>query len=310
MTTGSLDCVVIGGSYGGLSAALTLGRSMRNAVVLDEGLACNRFAPHSQNFLLTMVPFRERLPHWEKSKFKTSTRRSSLSKVVLPPFPKRPNVCFEITTEAGSKYESKNVIFATGIKDQMPDIPGFVDCWGVSVIHCPYCHGYEYHSQSTGILCLPGADLHIIPMVRNLTPDCKVFAHGKEFSEEEKTTFARNGKELLTSPVKEIQHENGKVKQVVLEDGTTVPLKALYAPTPFEVNGKSLMEELGCDMDDKGYLKVDGFQKTSVDGVLGCGDCTTMLRQVSTAVFGGNIAGVVVNNGLSFGDFASRDEKN
>ena len=123
--------------------------------------------------------------------------------------------------------------------------------------------------------------LHIIPMVRNLTPDCKVFAHGKEFSEEEKTTFARNGMELLTSPVKEIQHENGKVKQVVLEDGTTVPLKALYAPTPFEVNGKSLMEELGCDMDDKGYLKVDGFQKTSGAIVQPC--CVRYRRQFSEA---------------------------
>ncbi|WP_286827854.1 FAD-dependent oxidoreductase, partial [Maribacter sp. UBA4516] len=45
------DVIIIGGSYAGLSAAMSLGRSLRNVLIIDGGKPCNRQTPHSHNFI-------------------------------------------------------------------------------------------------------------------------------------------------------------------------------------------------------------------------------------------------------------------
>src|SRR5699024_6203085 len=85
---------------------------------------------------------------------------------------------FEINTQSEDIFHSKKLIFATGIKDQLPNIPGFAECWGISVIHCPYCHGYEYRHQKTGILANGEDAFHVISLVNNLTVKLIILIHG------------------------------------------------------------------------------------------------------------------------------------
>src|SRR5690606_39630100 len=86
---------------------------------------------------------------------------------------------FEITTSTNHRFTAKKLIFATGIKDVMPDTKGFAECWGISIIHCPYCHGYEYRNQKTGIIANGAKAFHLASLVHNLTDKVTVLTSGK-----------------------------------------------------------------------------------------------------------------------------------
>ena len=311
----AVDCVIVGGSYGGLSAALALGRSLRRVVVVDEGLPCNRYTPHSQNFLTRDGSAPSEIAAIGKQqiqeKYKTvdfvQGRVSSVKKSDTAPL----TCSFEVTTRDGDIFEAKKILFATGVKDIFPNIPGFAECWGKSVIHCPYCHGFEYHSEATGMLLRGDITMHMAPMIRNLTPNLKIFGNGQILSdvllEEEMAQLETNGIEIISSPIKELQHDgSGYLENVILDDGTSIPLKAMYAALPVEVNAKTIMDELGCEFNDGGYLAVNTMQKTNVPGIFGCGDATTMLRSVAYSVSSGNIAGALINMELSGEAFAAQ----
>jgi thioredoxin reductase len=45
------DVVIVGGSYAGLSAAMTLGRSVRKVLVIDNRQPCNKTAPQAHNLI-------------------------------------------------------------------------------------------------------------------------------------------------------------------------------------------------------------------------------------------------------------------
>jgi thioredoxin reductase len=306
------ECAIVGGSSGGLSAALSLGRSLRRVVVIDSGLPCNRHAPHSQNFFtrdgtppseILAIGKQQILDKYKTVDFVEGTVTSIKTS--------NEGTTFDVATSTGDCFQSKKVLFSPGVKDVFPEIPGFAECWGKSVIHCPYCHGYEYHSQDTAILVTkPPHAVHLAPILRNLTPSVKIISNGKDpteiFSAEDLDRFEKNGIKVLSSSVTEIQHDgNGHLTTVVLNDGTYVPLKVLYASPAFELNGRNLMEELGCKFTDDGYLSVDNFQKTTVSGVFACGDCTTFFRSLSYSVNGGNIAGAMINMELSGEEFAA-----
>lgn len=307
----SVDCVIVGGSYGGLSAALCLGRSLRQTVVIDEGLPCNRFTPHSQNFLtrdgfnpaeIASIGKQQIMDKYKTVEFQqdrvVSIQKKSTENEIYP---------FEVKTASGNSMESKTLIISTGVTDIFPqDIPGFAECWGKSVIHCPYCHGYENKSQPTAIFMPKAKAIHMIPLVRNLASEVKVISDDT-FDENELALFEKNGVQVMPSPIQEIQHENGHLSAVMLKDGTELKVKALYAGIPFEVNAKNIIQdELGCEFDEHGFVKVDGMQKTTVDGVYAVGDATTMFRTVANAVHGGNKAGALINMGLCQKEFASK----
>lgn len=308
--TAAVDCVIIGGSYAGLSAALVLGRSLRNTIVIDEGLPCNRFAPHSQNFLThdgsppseiaelgrQQIQAKYKSVHFVNDRVESATLSSSSS-------------LFELTTLNGDTIEARKIIFASGVKDIFPDIPGFAECWGKTIIHCPYCHGFEFQSQPTGLFMNANVAAHMAPIVRNLTPDVTLFCSDTSgFSEEQLNLIQANQIPIITSPITEFQHDNGQLIGVVVEDGREIALKTLYAHIPFELNCKAMMESLGCTFTDHGFISINDMQKSTsstVPGIFACGDATTMFRSVANAVRGGNIAGAVANMELCAADFTA-----
>ena len=140
MKRNHFDVIIIGGSYSGLSAAMSLGRSLRQVLVIDSGLPCNKQTPHSHNFITqdgekpAVISAKAKL---QVDIYKTVQFFNGLA---VKAFKK--NKGFEITTESGDVFTSRKVLFATGVKDLLPEINGFAECWGISVLHCPYCHGY------------------------------------------------------------------------------------------------------------------------------------------------------------------------
>lgn len=293
----NFDVIIIGGSYAGLSAAMALGRSLRNVLIIDSGLPCNRQTPHSHNFITQdgekpgVIARKAKLQvlNYDTVKFYNDLAVSG----------RKIENGFEITTRSGDVFEGKKLVFATGIRDIMPDIKGFAACWGISVIHCPYCHGYEYRGQKTGIMANGERAFHIASLVSNLADKVTVLTSGKaDFDIKQTAKLSKHNISITEKEIIEIRHKNGNVKNVVFSDGTKESFNAVYAAIPFAQHS-DIPVALGCELTEQGHIKVDMFQKTTIRGIFACGDNAGMMRSVAYAVAAGNMAGAMVNNEIT-----------
>ncbi|WLD23099.1 NAD(P)/FAD-dependent oxidoreductase [Flavobacterium dauae] len=295
------DVIIIGGSYAGLSAAMALGRSMRNVLIIDSGKPCNRYTPHSHNFITHdgSVPgeiaakAKEQVLKYDTVKFYQGMAVSG----------KKTENGFEIAIDSGEKFSSKKLVFATGVKDIFPDIKGFQDCWGKTVIHCPYCHGYEFKGAKTAIIANGERAFHMATLINNLTNKLTIITQGKhDFKEEQLIKLQKNKIQIIEKEVAEIQHQNGEIKNLIFKDGTKEDFDAAYAAIPFEQHS-DIPKSLGCEITEMGHIKVDLFQKTTIPGIYACGDNSSPMRSVANAVATGNLTGAMVNNEITVEQF-------
>ena len=287
------DVIIIGGSYSGLSAAMALGRSLRETLVIDSGKPCNEQTPHSHNFLT----------HDGSSPAKISTiAKNQVEEYDTVEFydgkavsAQKTDFGFEIQTENGETFKSKKIIVATGIIDEVPHIKGFKESWGISLIHCPYCHGYEYKGKKTGIIANGDKAVHIASLVKNLTENVTIMTRGKaNFTSEQLEKLKNNQIDIIEKEISELKNENGYVKSLVFDDGKEIDFEAVYGAFPFQQHS-DIPKDLGCEFTEMGHIKTDMFQKTNVPGLFVCGDNSSMMRSVSNAVMTGNVAGAMVN---------------
>lgn len=288
------DVIIVGGSYAGLSAAMALGRSLRRILIIDSGKPCNRQTPHSHNFLthdgdtpaeISTLAL-EQVLAYNTVELK---RGLALSAKQLE------NNGFDITVNNGETYTAKKLVFATGMYDEMPAIKGFAECWGISVLHCPYCHGYEVKGLETGIVANGDMAYEFAKLISNWTDKLTVFTNGTSTLKAEQTAKLKTkGIALVTKEIAEVEHENGKVCSLQFTDGSKQTINAIYA-RPAMKQHCPIPEQLGCEITEQGLLKVDGFQKTTVKGVYAAGDATSPLRAVAAAVASGNFAGAALN---------------
>lgn len=293
MNTTEYEVIIIGGSYSGLSAAMALGRSLRKTLVIDSGKPCNEQTPHSHNFLTQdgKSP-KEIAESAQKQVNEYETVHFHKGKAVDA---KKSENGFEITTEKGEKFHSKKLIIATGLVDEVPDIKGFKESWGISLIHCPYCHGYEYKGKKTGIIANGDKAVHISSLVKNLTEDVTILTQGKSnFTEEQIEKLKRNNIQIIEHEISELKHDNGIVESIIFSDQTEMKFEAVYGAFPFHQHS-DIPKNLGCEFTEFGHIKTDQFQKTNIPGIFVCGDNSSMMRSVSNAVMTGNVAGAMVN---------------
>ena len=297
----NFDVIIIGGSYSGLSAAMALGRALRNVLIVDSGTPCNRQTPHSHNFITQDGEE----PHVIAEKARHQVLQYPTVKLInaLAESGSKTENGFSITTDASETFEAKKLVFATGLKDNMPNIKGFVACWGISVIHCPYCHGYEVKHEKTGIFANGDVAFHYAQLINNWTKDLTIFTNGASTLTSEQTEkIARNNIQIIEKEIAELDHKDGHLKQLLFKDGSRHELKAIYHRAAFEQQCK-IPQELGCELNEQGLFKVDMLQKTTVEGVFACGDSASPMRSVAYAVAAGNIAGAALNNGLTEAEF-------
>ena len=297
------DVIIIGGSYAGLSAAMALGRAIRTVLVLDNGKPCNAQTPHSHNFLtqdgktpkeIASVA-KEQVSQYETVNFVDDTAVAAT----------KTNNGFQIRTAKGDIFETKKIIFASGVKDEFPNIEGLAECWGISVIHCPYCHGYEVRNQTTGIFANGEMAYEFAKLIWNWSKDLTLFTNGKStLSAAQTETLQSRQINIVEKEIVKVSHQNGQLEHLVFTDGTTQNLDALYAKLGFK-QSTDLPLNLGCEFNENGYIKVDMMQKTTVEGIFACGDNTSMMRSVANAVYSGNMAGVVASKELIAEEFNS-----
>ena len=287
------DVIIIGGSYSGLSAAMSLGRSLREVLIIDSGNPCNIQTPHSHNFItqdgktpkeISSIA-KKQVEKYETVKFFTGLATSG----------NKTDKGFKIKTQSGDTFTAKKIIFATGVKDIMPNIKGFADCWGISVIHCPYCHGYEYSNNKTGILANGDMGFEMSKLISNWTKDLTLFTNGKSTLTVEQTEkISKRNINVIEKVIEYFEHNNGQLENIHFKDGSTFSVKAIYARPAFEQHCL-IPEQLGCELTEQNYIKIDAFQKTTIYGISACGDNTTALRSISNAVAMGSLSGVMAN---------------
>ncbi|RTE53357.1 NAD(P)/FAD-dependent oxidoreductase [Arenibacter aquaticus] len=297
MENQAFEVIIIGGSYAGLSAALSLGRSLRKVLVIDSGKACNQQTPHSHNFLTQDGKTPKEISLIAKQQVTQYNTVSFLNDLAV--HGQKTPIGFDIQTQSDRVFSAKKIILATGIKDIMPNIKGFSECWGISMIHCPYCHGYEYKKAKTALLANGERTYHMASLINNLTKDLTILTNGPmDFNEQQLKKLKTNSIEINEKEISEIEHKNGHLHKIVFKDGSKERFLAAYGPLPFEQQ-TSIPLELGCELTEDGHIKADYLQQTTVQDVFACGDNSSPMRSIAHAVATGNIAGAMVNKVLS-----------
>lgn len=287
------DVIIIGGSVAGLSAALTLGRSLRNVLVIDSSEPCNRTAPFSHNFITNDGKKPSEIVASAKKELDRYQTVSLLEDKVSDVY--KTDGVFHVRTQSGNNFKAYKILLSTGLTDILPDIPGFADCWGISILHCPYCHGYEVKSESTAILANGEAAFHTGKLISNWTDKLTILTNGvSELRHEEKVELERLGIAIVQKEIRGFLQSKGKLEAVEFVDGTTLGIVAMYATVPF-VQQSPLAEKLGCQMTAKGHITVDNLGRTSVGGVYAAGDNTAEHRAISVAAASGTVAGFTIN---------------
>lgn len=290
------DVIIVGGSYAGLSAALSLGRCMRSVLVIDNGNPCNRQTPHSHNFLTNDGKDPITIREEAKKEVLNYPTIIFLADTVLDITPT--NSGFDVTTKGSANYQSKKVLFATGVIDTIPKIEGFSDCWGKSILHCPYCHGYEVKNKKLGVLGNGDMGYELAKTICHWGKELKLFTNGTStLSPEEVQLLNHNGITVVENEITAIQHEGGYIKTLEFEDTEAEPLDALFTQLPF-IQQSDIPEKLGFECTDNGFIKVNKSMETSMPGIYAAGDCLTLFRSVANAVAAGNKAGALINKKL------------
>ncbi|MDW7691770.1 NAD(P)/FAD-dependent oxidoreductase [Flammeovirgaceae bacterium SG7u.111] len=291
------EVIIIGGSYAGLSAALTLGRSLRKTLIIDAGKPCNRQTPHSHNFLTQDGSTPKEISEIAKSQVSEYDTIKFYDGLAVGG--KKIKEGFEISTSSRDVFTAKKLVFSAGVKDLMPDIKGFSECWGISVVHCPYCHGYEIRSKKTAIIANGERAFHLASLVNNLTEEITILTSGtKDFEENQLESLKQHNIQIIEKEILAVEHKNGQLEKIVFKDGSTKIFECAYTSIPFEQNS-NIPTELGCKLTKHGHIEVDFMQKTTVEGIFACGDNSSMMRSVSLAVSSGTIAGAMINNELT-----------
>ena len=287
------DVIIVGGSYSGLSAAMSLGRSIRTVLIIDGGKPCNAQTPHSHNFITLdgqtpkkiSVIAKDQVEKYDTIKFHAGLAVSGT----------QTQDGFTIKTQSADVFSARKLILTTGLKDIMPELKGFSECWGISILHCPYCHGYEVRNEKTGILAQGEAAFEFMKLIQHWTKELTLFTSRKSTLSDEQTHQAKKHNiEIIETEIDGFEHVGGYIQNVLLRDTSKISVRATYARAKFTQHS-DLPVNLGCEMTEQGLLKVDMFQKTTVARIYACGDNSSLVRSVSVSVSTGSIAGALVN---------------
>lgn len=295
------DVIIIGGSYSGLAAGMALGRALKEVLIIDSGKPCNAQTPRSNNFLTQDGNTPQEIAIIGKQqleKYETITFFNGLATDV-----RKTANSFEIRVASDETFRAKKLIFATGIKDLLPDIDGLAACWGISVLHCPYCHGFEVRNKKTGILGNGEQAYELAKLIFNWTNDLTLFTNGSStLTGEQAQSLKNKGIKIIEKEAERLEHLNGYVHSIIFKDGTKSSLKAIYTRSLFKQHCQ-LLELLGCELTEEGYVIVDSFQETTVNGVFASGDNVSRMRTIANAVAMGTAAGMTVSKKMIFEEF-------
>ena len=292
MSPPTYDVVIVGGGAAGLSAALVLGRARRRVAVVDAGEPRNAPAEHMHGFLS-----RDGMPPSEL----LGIGRAEVSAYGVELIAGRVasiEGAFDVRLAGGETLSARRILLATGVRDELPDIPGARERWGRDLLHCPYCHGWEVRDQPLGVLgTRPDAVQHAL-LVRQWSKDVVFFAHTLTLGADDLDKLAARGITLIPGPVDYLVVEEDRLTGVKLSGGRVIPRAAMFIRPVNVPHADGLAAGLGCDLDNAGFPIVDGSGRTTADGVWAAGNAVDPRLQVITSAGAGSAAAIAINADL------------
>jgi thioredoxin reductase len=294
------DVVVIGGGAAGLSAALVLTRARRRVLVVDSGTPRNAPASEMHGFLS-----RDGFPPsclLEVGREEVAGYGGQIVDAAVAGVQRGRS--FLVRLDSGLEISARRLLVATGLRDELPEIPGLRERWARDVLHCPYCHGFEVRDSVLGVLgWVPGAAAYA-QIVRQWSEDVVYLASGASLTSTERDEFAARSVTVVDESVERVVIEDDRLRGVELEDERIVEIDALFVPPRFVPNN-NLLVELGCDLDEGGWANTDATGLTSVSGVWVAGNLANPRAQVVTAAGEGSAAAIALNADLVTEDIAA-----
>ena len=285
------DVVVVGGGAAGLSAAQVLARARRRVAVVDAGEPRNAPAEGVHGYLARDgMPPRELLAVGLAEVASYGGELISDAVVGIDPD-------FRIRLASGGSLQARRVLVATGLTDELPDIPGLRERWGRDVLHCPYCHGYEVRDQPLGALGGgPDSFGHAL-LLRQWSPDLTYFPHTSTLTADERERLTARGLRVVDGTVTRVVVDGDRLAGVEVDGRTLVERAALFVRPRF-VPRSDLLTGLGCAANEDGWVIVDPAGRTSVPGVWAAGNAVDARAQVITAASAGSVAAIAINTDL------------
>jgi len=295
------DVVVIGGGAAGLSAALVLTRARRRVAVVDAGQPRNAPAAHMQGFLGSDgLPPTALLAAGRDEVTGYGGHLIAGTVTAITPcadFASGTGPGFDIRLADGQSQRARRVLVTTGLRDEIPDLPGVRERWGRDLLHCPYCHGYEVRDQPLGVLGSTAETLAHAHLIRQWSDDVVLFTDGASLTDDEREQLVARAIGVVETPVARLVVENDRLTGVELDSGQVVPRSAVFV-RPRLVPNDTLLTDLGCATDSNGWVVVDATGRTSIPGVWAAGNAVNPRAQVITAAGEGSAAAIALNNDL------------
>jgi thioredoxin reductase len=293
------DVVIVGGGAAGLSAALVLGRARRRVAVVDAGAPRNAPAAHMHGFLS-----RDGMPPSELlARGRAEVQGYGVE--VIPGHVAVVTAGFSVTLADGRVLEARRVLVATGVTDDVPDIPGVRERWGRDLLHCPYCHGWEVRDRPVGVIgWIPGSALHA-QLVRQWSDDVIFFTHSYRFGGDERAELDARGIAVVDGEVRRLVVRDDRLAGVELDDGRVFERDAVFVRPGNPPRPDGLLAGLGCEVGPSGFVTVDPSGRTSTPGVWVAGNAVDPRAQVITAAGAGSAAAIAINLDLVHEDIGA-----
>jgi len=294
------DVVIIGGAFAGLAAATYLARARRCVCVIDAGQPRNRFAEASHGFLGSdgsdpssiLARAREQLAAYPGVALLTGEAVGA----------RAVGDGYVVSLSGGEEIPARKAILAFGLRDRLETIPGLRERWGRSVLHCPYCHGFEFSDRPLGVLARTPMSVHQACLVAEWGPTT-LFLNGAELEPGSVEPLARHGVTIEPRRIRRLVGEGCTLSAVEFEDASQRPVAALYV-APQSSLASPIAAQLGAAIDDGPagpMIRTDADRMTTVPGLYAAGDIARAPHSVSWAVADGVTAGTSVHRALVFG---------
>jgi thioredoxin reductase len=288
------DVIVIGGGPAGLSAALMLGRCRRRVLLCDAGQPRNRRSSALHGYLtrdgISPAVFND-LGRKELRKYGVEFRRVVATRVT------RLTRGFRVTLADGRPESSRFLLIATGVVDELPALPGFDECYGVSVFHCPYCDGWERRDRPLAVFGKGPSAASLALGLKTWSRDVVLCSHGTSIDERLRARLTRNGIAVRTDRVAALAHRNGVLNAIRFVSGEPLPRAALFFTTG-QYHQSDLARQMGCEMNRRGTVRTGTLSETNVPGVFVAGDASHDAQFVVVAAGEGVKAAVAINQAL------------
>ncbi|MGE5521795.1 MAG: NAD(P)/FAD-dependent oxidoreductase [Candidatus Dadabacteria bacterium] len=291
-----LDCIIVGGGPAGLNAAVVLGRCRRKVLVFDTGKQRNRYSHGMHNYLTRddiMPTDFIQLCHKELKKYGVRFRNKKITSAH-----KNTDGVFEVKDENGDCYFSKKLLVATGLSDNLPDIKGFMEMYGISVFHCPYCDGWEVKDKHIGVYARNKEGWELALSLKGWSSRVTLYTDGRnKVKPEQQEQLSANGIEIVRQPIERLEGTNGYLQKILFKSGEERKCEALFFVNGFKQQC-NIAEAFGCEMTAKGVVRTNRHQQTNIEGLYVAGDASKDMHFVVVAAAEGAKAGVTINKEL------------